>query len=447
MSELEWLDRVEQLSATRKDRCNLVSPTTNRLGLSRMIFESVWQFNEWDLKILRECLKDRRYWMLFEAHYRLKIEGFHRGDLLCPNKFVVRTYKCNKVSKVLRSDVANDIRKVQDFVWQSLVMDTELWIMLTKAKFAFDTVVQWSLGDRLITEEGLATLRQFLKNLPSGDVQILPSNYGESIPTWLKTKNFVDKNLDNLITYEDDWNSIAVNFARWAGTSVDVALQDYINPEAITECRTELEVRSDRIWNELQARKAIYTVANQTADAEWLTHQIDGLPFPTGSIGEPSVLNTLDKQHPTLGGNSWKKIAREHGWKEVSSNEPTCEEIRLNPEKWLNELSERRRKEREGIYIAIEESTQQASLADGMENENEVAKLNGNKMIDSDVEMAQSKDSVKQLYGIVRPPVPYEEDLREGDGWGAQDETFRLLHLAMPAIPSMQKYGNCERIY
>ena len=193
MSELEWLDRVEQLSATRKDRCNLVSPTTNRLGLSRMIFESVWQFNEWDLKILRECLKDRRYWMLFEAHYRLKIEGFHRGDLLCPNKFVVRTYKCNKVSKVLRSDVANDIRKVQDFVWQSLVMDTELWIMLTKAKFAFDTVVQWSLGDRLITEEGLATLRQFLKNLPSGDVQILPSNYGESIPTWLKTKNFVDK--------------------------------------------------------------------------------------------------------------------------------------------------------------------------------------------------------------------------------------------------------------
>ena len=79
MSELEWLDRVEQLSSTWKNRCNLVSLTTDRYRFSRMIFEAVWLLNEWDLKILRECLEDNRNWMLIDAHQRLKIEGILRG--------------------------------------------------------------------------------------------------------------------------------------------------------------------------------------------------------------------------------------------------------------------------------------------------------------------------------------------------------------------------------
>ena len=60
MGEQEWLDRVEQLSSTWKDRCSLVFPTTDKYKLSRVIFEAVWRFNEWDLKILRECLEDNR---------------------------------------------------------------------------------------------------------------------------------------------------------------------------------------------------------------------------------------------------------------------------------------------------------------------------------------------------------------------------------------------------
>ena len=79
MGEQEWLDRVEQLSSTWKDRCALVFPTTDKYKLSRIIFEAVWRFNEWDLKILRECLEDNRNWMLFEAHQRLKTEGILRG--------------------------------------------------------------------------------------------------------------------------------------------------------------------------------------------------------------------------------------------------------------------------------------------------------------------------------------------------------------------------------
>lgn len=79
MSKLEWLDKVEQLSATWKDQCNLVSPTNTRNELSRKIFEAVWRFNEWDLKILRECLEDHLDWMLFDAHQRLKLEGILRG--------------------------------------------------------------------------------------------------------------------------------------------------------------------------------------------------------------------------------------------------------------------------------------------------------------------------------------------------------------------------------
>ena len=79
MSELKWLDKVEQLSTTWKDRCNLIPPTTNKYMFSRIIFEAVWRLNEWDLKILRECLKDNRDWTLFEAHQRLKLEGMLRA--------------------------------------------------------------------------------------------------------------------------------------------------------------------------------------------------------------------------------------------------------------------------------------------------------------------------------------------------------------------------------
>ena len=79
MGEQEWLDRVEQLSSTWKDRCALVFPTTDKYKLRRIIFEAVWRFNEWDLKILRECLEDNRNWMLFEAHQRLKTEGILQG--------------------------------------------------------------------------------------------------------------------------------------------------------------------------------------------------------------------------------------------------------------------------------------------------------------------------------------------------------------------------------
>ena len=79
MKEQEWLDKVEQLSSAWKDRCDLVIPTTAKYQLSRMIFEAVWRFNEWDLKILREILEDNRDWMVFEAHQRLKIEGILRG--------------------------------------------------------------------------------------------------------------------------------------------------------------------------------------------------------------------------------------------------------------------------------------------------------------------------------------------------------------------------------
>ena len=79
MHELQWLDETERLSATWKTRCESVFPTTDRYTLSRRIFEAVWQFNEWDLKILRECLEDSRHWMLFESHQRLKIEGIIKG--------------------------------------------------------------------------------------------------------------------------------------------------------------------------------------------------------------------------------------------------------------------------------------------------------------------------------------------------------------------------------
>ena len=79
MKEQEWLDKVEQLSSAWKDRCDLVIPTTAKYQLSRMIFEAVWRFNEWDLKILREILEDNRDWMVFEAHQRLKIEGILSG--------------------------------------------------------------------------------------------------------------------------------------------------------------------------------------------------------------------------------------------------------------------------------------------------------------------------------------------------------------------------------
>ena len=51
----------------------------NAVGISRMVFEAVWRFNEWDLKILREILEDNRDWMVFEAHQRLKIEGILTG--------------------------------------------------------------------------------------------------------------------------------------------------------------------------------------------------------------------------------------------------------------------------------------------------------------------------------------------------------------------------------
>ena len=63
MKEQEWLDKVEQLSSVWKDRCDLVIPTTAKYQHSRMIFEAVWRFNEWDLKILREILEDNRDWI------------------------------------------------------------------------------------------------------------------------------------------------------------------------------------------------------------------------------------------------------------------------------------------------------------------------------------------------------------------------------------------------
>ena len=41
MSELEWLDRIEQLSATWKDRCDRVSPTTNRYECQMSILNDI----------------------------------------------------------------------------------------------------------------------------------------------------------------------------------------------------------------------------------------------------------------------------------------------------------------------------------------------------------------------------------------------------------------------
>lgn len=79
MKELEWLDRVEQLSSTWMDRCDLVIPTTAKYQFSRMVFEAVWRFNGWDLKILRAISDGGQDWMIFEAHQRLKIEGILRG--------------------------------------------------------------------------------------------------------------------------------------------------------------------------------------------------------------------------------------------------------------------------------------------------------------------------------------------------------------------------------
>ena len=79
MKEQEWLDKVEQLSSEWKDRCELVVPTTAKYQLSRMVFESVWRIIDWDLKILREILKDNGNWIIFEALQRLKFEGTLRG--------------------------------------------------------------------------------------------------------------------------------------------------------------------------------------------------------------------------------------------------------------------------------------------------------------------------------------------------------------------------------
>ena len=79
MKEQQWLDKVEQLSSTWWGRCELVVPTTPKYQISRMIFDAVWQFNKWDLKILREIPQDSRDRIVFEAHQRLKIEGILRG--------------------------------------------------------------------------------------------------------------------------------------------------------------------------------------------------------------------------------------------------------------------------------------------------------------------------------------------------------------------------------
>ena len=79
MPERVWLDRIEHLSSTWKDRCDLVSPLTDRYKVSRMIYEAVWTFIEWDLKILRVCREDPRSWRVFDAHERLIIEGILRG--------------------------------------------------------------------------------------------------------------------------------------------------------------------------------------------------------------------------------------------------------------------------------------------------------------------------------------------------------------------------------
>ena len=99
MGEQEWLDRVEQLSSTWKDRCALVFPPTDKYKLSRIIFEAVWRFNEWDLKILRECLEDNRNWMLFEAHQRLKTEGILRGFWVeeCASDEELKKFGCGRV--------------------------------------------------------------------------------------------------------------------------------------------------------------------------------------------------------------------------------------------------------------------------------------------------------------------------------------------------------------
>ena len=79
MREQDWLDRVEHLSSTWKDRCDLVHPTTYKYELSRIIWDGVWTFSEWDFKVLRHCLENNRNWMVFEAHQRLKVEGIIRG--------------------------------------------------------------------------------------------------------------------------------------------------------------------------------------------------------------------------------------------------------------------------------------------------------------------------------------------------------------------------------
>ena len=380
---------------------------------------------------------------------KTKIENFHAGIYACPPEHRVKQLICTKTMKPRHSELRKDIERVQASVWDALSVMKPTWKTVALARLAFDTLVRWSVGERLETDEQFGPLRQFLAALPQG-----PSpTYGEGQPVWVKIATLADEVERGTIgaSASDE----AVKVARWAGTDEHTALRDYIEPAALTACRTEADIRVERVLNEWRARNALYAAggwgevddkgtAMDKADGEmqivsqtppWLAMvrlAVDALPIPTGERGEASVLD--DGWHG-IPGEHWRDLASANGWKEEIHQKPTCVEIRKSPEQWLAKWWDQKRPDHEAQRGAIrvqgdaavtEETAGQSSGAD-------------------EGEVLTPKETWGRLYGLIRPPVPTGESRRKGPGWGNQSETFARLAIVQ-ATPSLRVQGGCPAL-
>ena len=399
------------------------------------------------------CVK---WWRVRRAKNAIK--GFHDGAD-CPAKHRVYKKKCTETHVTKPVLFRSDIVRMQEAMWTSL-QNPDMWRTLTLARLAFDTLVRWSVGERLGTDKELAQLHQFLKGLPDGGRQGPMLQHDNAQPTWEKIRA-LEEEVENR-TMVGDTGQQAAKIARWASTVELTALNDYIDPKALTACSSETEVRAQLLRNEWRARSALYTAAGKYDKLQagnsvekdvlnglepstppwdgvehgvpstqlvtqwletpqgkrWLKQAVDALPLPSGRAAEPSVLD--DGWHG-LRGQQWKAIAKAHGWEEEPQRKPSCEDVRAQAGKWLTNRSDQLKTRRERAGTAHTISQRDATI---------------------EAQGDQPKQIWGRMYGLVRPPVPTGETWREGPGWGAQRQTFARL-LALQTMPSMRLEGAC----